>query len=347
MSRNRIETLHIMTMKSLFSLLSIILIASTNLVAQDQTAAITAYNEARELAQGKDYSAAIDKYTEAIEIASQLGEEGEDIKNRSEKQIPKLYFTIAVDAFNEFRGGPSLEKLDAAIALFIQSEEIGVSSGDTDVQRKSTNVLAQLNYQKGLMLFKREMFVESEVALDEAIRINPNYAKAYYQKALVHKKKSPEDVDGIMSWYDQAIVTAIRVNDSEVERLANQSAHGDLLFRGAKAIEAGNPTQAVELLQSSLDYFSESADSYYRLAEASNKLTRYNNAVRYSAQALNFETGGNTDKAKIFFELGLANQMLGNKGEACSAYESASYGSFKQPSEYKMEFELKCESTRP
>ena len=63
--------------------------------------------------------------------------------------------------------------------------------------------------------------------------------------------------------------------------------------------------------------------------------------------SLNFETGGNTDKAKIFFELGLANQMLGNKGEACSAYESASYGSFKQPSEYKMEFELKCESTRP
>ena len=176
-----------MTKKSLFSLLSIVLIASAALVAQDQTAAITAYNEARELAQGKDYSVAIDKYTEAIEIASQLGEEGEDIKNRSEKQIPKLYFTIAVDAFNEFRGGPSLEKLDAAIALFIQSEEIGVSSGDTDVQRKSTSVLAQLNYQKGLMLFKREMFVESEVALDEAIRINPNYAKAYYQKALVHK----------------------------------------------------------------------------------------------------------------------------------------------------------------
>ena len=62
-----------MTMKSLFSLLSIVLIASATLVAQDQTAAITAYNEARELAQGKDYSAAIDKYTEAIEIASQLG----------------------------------------------------------------------------------------------------------------------------------------------------------------------------------------------------------------------------------------------------------------------------------
>ena len=208
-------------------------------------------------------------------------------------------------------------------------------------------MLAQLNYQKGLMLFKREMFVESEIALDEAIRINPNYAKAYYQKALVHKKNSPEDVDGFMGWYDQAIATAIRVKDSEVERLANQSAHGDLLFRGAKAIEAGNSTQAIELLESSLDYYSESADSYYRLAEASNKLTRYSDAVRYSRQALSFETGGNTDKAKIFFELGLANQMLENKGEACSAFESASYGSFKQPSEYKIEFELKCERTGP
>ena len=334
-------------MKFFFSFFSIVLVASASLVAQDQAAAITAYNEARELAQAKDYSAAIDKYSEAIEIASQLGEGGKDIKNRSEKQIPKLYFTIAVDAFNEFRSGPSLEKLDATIELFIQSEEIGINSGDTDVQRKSTSVLAQLNYQKGLMLFKREMFVESVEALDEAIRINPNYAKAFYQKALVHKKNSPEDVDGIMGWYDQAIATAIRVNDSEVERLANQSAHGDLLFRGAKAIEAGNNTQAIELLQSSLDYFSESSDSYYRLAEASNKLQRYNDAIQYSSQALGLETGGNTDKAKIYFELGLANQMLENKGEACSAFESASYGSFKQPSEYKMEFELKCKSTRP
>ena len=334
-------------MKFFFSFFSIVLVASASLVAQDQAAAITAYNEARELAQAKDYSAAIDKYSEAIEIASQLGEGGEDIKNRSEKQIPKLYFTIAVDAFNEFRSGPSLEKLDATIELFIQSEEIGINSGDTDVQRKSTSVLAQVNYQKGLMLFKREMFVESVEALDEAIRINPNYAKAFYQKALAHKKNSPEDVDGIMGWYDQAIATAIRVNDSEVERLANQSAHGDLLFRGAKAIEAGNNTQAIELLQSSLDYFSESSDSYYRLAEASNKLQRYNDAIQYSSQALGLETGGNTDKAKIYFELGLANQMLENKGEACSAFESASYGSFKQPSEYKIEFELKCKSTRP
>lgn len=334
-------------MKFFFSFFSIVLVASASLVAQDQAAAITAYNEARELAQAKDYSAAIDKYSEAIEIASQLGEGGEDIKNRSEKQIPKLYFTIAVDAFNEFRSGPSLEKLDATIELFIQSEEIGINFGDTDVQRKSSSVLAQLNYQKGLMLFKREMFVESVEALDEAIRINPNYAKAFYQKALVHKKNSPEDIDGIMGWYDQAIATAIRVNDSEVERLANQSAHGDLLFRGAKAIEAGNNTQALELLQSSLDYFSESSDSYYRLAEASNKLQRYNDAIQYSSQALGLETGGNTDKAKIYFELGLANQMLENKGEACSAFESASYGSFKQPSEYKMEFELKCKSTRP
>lgn len=334
-------------MKITFSTLLIVLTVTFSVQAQDQTAAITAYNEARELAQSKKYSDAIDKYSEAIEIASQLGADGEDIKNRSEKQIPKLYFTIAVDAFNEFRSGPSLEKLDATIELFTQSEEIGVTSGDTDVQRKSTSVLAQLNYQKGIMLFKRELFVEAEAALDEAIRINANYAKAYYQKALVHKKNSPEDVDGIMSWYDQAIAIAIQVNDSEVERLASESAHGDLLFRGAKAIEAGNLTNAIELLKFSLDYFSESSDSYYRLAEASNKLSRYSDAITYSNQALALEQGGNTDKAKIFFELGLANQMLDNKGEACSAFESAAYGSFKSPSEHKMEFELKCSSTQP
>ena len=57
-------------MKSLFFFFNIVLLASTFLMAQDQTAAITAYNEARELAQAKNYLAAIDKYSEAIDTVS-------------------------------------------------------------------------------------------------------------------------------------------------------------------------------------------------------------------------------------------------------------------------------------
>lgn len=330
-----------------FFLVFVFALASVAVQAQNgNTDAINAYNEALELAQAKDYDAAISKYREAITIAEGLGADGEDIKTRSENAIPKMYFSKAIDAYNAFKSSPSIPNLDAAIAQFAEARTVGADSGDDQVRDRARGVLAQLHYQKGTMLFKRENFIEAEEALNNAIQVNPNYAKAYYQKGLVHKKTSPNDLDGIMNWFDRAISVGEQVNDGAVVRSATNSAHAELLFRGAKSIEQGQNTRAIELLQMSLEYNNTSSDSYYRLAEASNKLGNRDNAIRYATQALSHESGGNTDKAKIYFELGLAHQAKGNKGGACDALNNASYGSFKAPAEHKMEFELKCESAR-
>lgn len=329
-------------------ILFVIAMASTAVNAQQTVSdAINAYNKAQEIAQSKDYDSAISLYEEAINIASTLGADGEDIKDRSEKAIPKLYFARAVDAYNAFRSEPSIPNLDEAIEEFSEAEEVGRESGDTDVQSKSRGVLAQLNYQKATMLFKREDFGGADAALNNAIQINSNYAKAYYQKGLVHKKTDPEDLEGIINWFDQAITVGNRVSDGGVVRQATESAHAELLFRGAKSIEQGRNTDAIEILQLSLEYDSKSADSYYRLAEASNKLGNRNDAIKYGNQAIAFEQGGNTDKAKIYYELGVAYQAKNDKGNACESLKNASYGSFRAPAEHKMEFELKCESANP
>ena len=327
-------------------LIAVFALGAIGIQAQDNSSAITTYNEALELAQSKDFDAAIEKYREAISIAEGLGAEGEDIKTRSERAIPKMYFSKAVEAYNTFKSSPTIPNLDTAIAEFSQARTVGADSGDDQVRDRSRGVLAQLHFQKGTMLFKRENFVEAEASFDKAIEVNANYAKAYYQKALVHKKNQPEDLEGIISWFDQAIAIGEQVNDGGVVRQATASAHAELLFRGAKSIEQGQTTRAIELLQMSLEYDDTSADSYYRLAEASNKLGNRDNAIRYANQALTHESGGNTDKAKIYFELGLAYQAKNDKGNACDALGSASYGSFKAPAEHKMEFELKCESAR-
>ncbi|MEQ9308683.1 MAG: hypothetical protein RLN90_04460 [Balneolaceae bacterium] len=336
-------------MKDLKKLFLLALIAMVSIAVNAQsslTDAINAYNEAQELAQSNEYVTAISKYKEAITIADELGTEGQDIKDRSESAIPKLYFAKAAAAYKAFQGNPSIPNLDLAISEFAEARDIGSTSGDSQVQSRSRGILAQLYYQKGTMLFKREDFAGADEALNNAIQTNSNYAKAYYQKGLVHKKDAPEDVDGIMNWFDQAITVGNNVNDGTVVRQATESAHAELLFRGSKMIEQGQNTSAIEILKMSLEYNSESSDSYYRLAEASNKLGNRDNAIRYANQALSFETGGNTDKAKIFYELGVAHQAKNDKGNACDAFENASYGSFRAPSEHKMEFELKCESAR-
>lgn len=328
-------------------LTSVIAFSSIMVFAQTQTDAINTYNQARELAQAKDYEAAISAYTNAITIATQLGAEGNDIKERSEKQIPKLYFSKAVESYNAFKSSPSIPNLDAAITNFGEAQEVGAESGDDEVSRRSTGVLAQLHYQKATMLFKREDFAGADASLNNAINTNSNYAKAYYQKGLVHKKLNPEDTDGIIGWFDRAIAVGTQVNDRDVVRQANEASHSELLYKGAKAIEARRNSQAVDLLERSLEYNDTSSDSYYRLAEVSNKTGNTDNAIDYATKALANEQGGSTDKAKIYFELGLAHQVKGDNAKSCEAFKSASYGSFRAPSEHKIEFELKCKSASP
>ena len=328
-------------------LIAVIALTSVAVNAQESlTDAITAYNKAQELAKSSELVDAISMYEQAITIASGLGTEGQDIKYRSEKAIPKLYFAKAAAAYKAFQGSPSVENLDVAIAEFGSAQQAGTDSGDAQVESKSRGVLAQLHYQKATMLFKREDFAGADESLDMAIETNANYAKAYYQKGLVHKKTDPEDLEGIMTWFDRAVMVGEQVRDNTVVRQAKESAHAELLFRGAKAIEQGKSSGAIDILNMSLEYDAESSDSYYRLAEASNKLGKRDDAIKFGNMALSFEKGGNTDKAKIYYEVGVAYQAKNDKGNACESLKSASYGSFRAPSEHKMEFELKCESTK-
>lgn len=336
------KTNHMKVIKSIL-LTAMIAMASTLAYAQEEADAINAYNEALGFAQNKDYQAAIDKFSEAIELADALG--NTDIVTRSRTQIPKLYYQKAALAYNAFRSSPNIPNLEAAITEFTVSQEKGTEYSDNDISNRSRGVLAQLNYQKATLLFKQEDFAGADAALNEAIRINANYAKAYYQKGLVAKKLDEDNIEGIMSWFDRAVTVGEQVNDGEVVRLAKNSAHAELLFRGAKSIEQNQYSNAIDLLQNSLEYNSTSADSYYRLSEASNKMNRYDDAIRFGNLAVELEQGGSTDKAKIFFEIGFAEQMKENKAAACAAFTNAAYGSFKAPSEHKMEFELKCEST--
>ena len=328
-------------------LIAVIALTSVAVNAQESlTDSITAYNKAQELAKSSELVDAISMYEQAITIASGLGTEGQDIKDRSEKAIPKLYFAKAAAAYKAFQGSPSVENLDVAIAEFGSAQQAGTDSGDAQVESKSRGVLAQLHYQKATMLFKREDFAGADESLDMAIETNANYAKAYYQKGLVHKKTDPEDLEGIMTWFDRAVMVGEQVRDNTVVRQAKESAHAELLFRGAKAIEQGKSSGAIDILNMSLEYDAESSDSYYRLAEASNKLGKRDDAIKFGNMALSFEKGGNTDKAKIYYEVGVAYQAKNDKGNACESLKSASYGSFRAPSEHKMEFELKCESTK-
>ncbi|MEO1023185.1 MAG: hypothetical protein AAFW89_11640 [Bacteroidota bacterium] len=315
--------------------------------AQDKADAITAYNAGLEQAKGKDFEAAISSFTQAATIADGLGADGTDIKSRSEKQIPKMYYQKALVAFKSFQSSKNVADLDQAIAQFDEASGVATEYGDDALSKRISGVMPQLYYQKSVKQLQAGDAQSADASVSKALEMNSNYALAYYQKALVHKNLNEADLDGMVTFLDQAIQVGEATRKNQVVRRAKAKAHDELLFAGAKQIETRNFSKSLELLNKALAYDAESADVYYRIAEASNQQGSYDKAIQNATQALQFEKGGRTDKAKIYFELGLAHQAKDNKGPACEALKNASYGSFKAPSEHKMEFELKCKTAAP
>jgi tetratricopeptide (TPR) repeat protein len=314
-------------------------------MAQDRGAAVKAFNKALELAKANNYEQAIEMYNQAIAQAEQLGEDGQDIVERVEKQLPSIYYQKALSTYKSFQKDKSLSSLETTIENFQEAREMSSEYGNENIASKAEQVVTQLYYTKSILQYKSGNHSESLASLEQAIERNPNYAKAYYQKGIVLKNQESSDFEKALTQFDKAIEVGNKTNDGQIVRKAKEAAHDELLYRGAKATEAKSYKSAVSMLNRALDYNSESADAHYRLAEAFNKQALWDQTISHANKALELENGGRTEKAKIYFELGTAYKNQGKVEQACSAFKNAAYGSFKSPAEHQMEFELKCEST--
>lgn len=336
------------------SLLALVLgLTATSIHAQDRTQAVQLYNAGLEEAQSNNYDAAISSFEQVVTMANQLGPEGEDLKQNAESQIPKMYFAKARTSYQQFQQSKDLADLEKAINDFREVISVSEEYGDTRYAPSAQGAIPQLYYSKSVILYSQNEIAAADEAVDRALNLNSNYAAAYYQKAKIFKKINDtnedgiidQNIEGMLEWYDRAIQVGDATNKMNISNKARDAAHDELLAVGSKAITNGEVNTAVETLNKALDYNSNSADVHYRLAEAYNKNSNAQQAIDHANRALEYENGGRTDKAKIYFELGFAYQTLGNKSNACDAFSNALYGSFRAPAEHKMEFELKCDST--
>lgn len=316
---------------------------SNTVEAQDRKEAVQTYNNAREMVQSGDYDQAIEEFKKAIEIGNEIGDQGQDIVERAEGRLPEVYRQIAMDEYRAFKQDQTLDNLDATINAFVDAKDVADEYDNTKVADQANGIVNQLMYSKSIIYFKQESFDEALATLDEVIDRDPNYAKAYYQKGIVLKKQDDVDLNEVISMFDKAIEVAQENNDSQIASRAQRAARDELVYRGANATEDESFDRAKELLNRALEYDSSSADAHYRLAEAYNKTQDWTEAIDHSKEALGYESGGRTDKAKIYFELATAYQGMGEKDNACSAFGNAAYGDFKSPAEHEMEYELECE----
>jgi tetratricopeptide (TPR) repeat protein len=299
--------------------------------AQTRVEAITAFNEALEVAKGNDFQKAIAAFQKAADIATKAGD-SKDIKDKAEKQLPTLQFKLAGSLYSS---GKVQESIDA----FKKAAEYGTRYGDADIKRRSENNLPTIYYAVGNNHLKANKFAEADAAFNEALKLNPNFANAYYGKYLSLKAQNKWDEAVVMA--NKTVEMAKKANDNRVVNTVSDNVRKEYIVRGVRRSEAKSYTEAIGMFNDALK-FGEDPDAHYRMAETYNKMGQSDNAIASANKSLELEKGGAADKAKIYFELGTAQMAKGNFTAACSSYKLAAVGSFKNAAEHHMKNDLKC-----
>ncbi|MDI6401066.1 tetratricopeptide repeat protein [Balneolaceae bacterium ANBcel3] len=314
-------------------LIPVLFLTSSLAYSQTREDVINSYNQAHNLAtQDGNIPEAIELFKETLALAEQVGSEADDIKERIANQIPRLSFTYAAQYVRE-------RQLDRAISAFQESIRLSEKFGDEQTAARAKNNMPALYLNLGNLYFRDQ---ENDTALElyeKAIELNPSYVNAYYQSALVYRRKG--QLDRALELFDTSIDLARASGDSENVNRSQRAARDYLVFRASEAIENENYNRALDLLNRATRY-GDSASLHYRFAETYNYLGRYSDALSSAQRALQLESGSRSDMARIYFELGLAQKGLDRVADACRAFENALYGDYRSPAEHQMEHELNC-----
>lgn len=337
-------------MKLLKSSLTVFLLSlfvlgiSSDLLAQDRRSVVKTYNEGIELKQAGEFEQAISTFQQTMNNAEALGEEGQDLVERTRDQLVDTYYQEAVTLYKELQKNQSIQNFDNTISAFEEARDIAEEYENSQVQQKISQIIPQLHYSKGVYAYKSGENEVSLEALEQAVDLNSDYANAYYQIALVKKNTDGYEQSEVISSFEEALEVGKKTNNSSVVTESQEQLGGIYLTRGHNLVnEQEQFEEGIQAYQQAREYIPESAQVYFRLAEAHNKMEEWDQALEYAKKGLDLETGGSTDQAKYYFEIGTAYQGLGQKEEACDAFTNAAYGSFKSPAEHAMEYDLECE----
>lgn len=301
--------------------------------AQDRAAAVDAFNEAQELLRASQFQQALDKFQQTRTIARQAGRDADDIRERAEAQIPAIQVQIGQTSFRARNFEQAVEDFDKAYAL---ANEMG----NTRIAQQVSANIPVILLQWGNTEFNANNNSRAEEIYRKALERNANYAQPYHQLGLIERRRN--NLEGALTNFDRAIELATAQGRTDVAETSRNSARDYLTFAGATQIEEGNFRRAVELLNRSLSYDNNHAETLYRLSEAHNQLGNWAQAVTNATRALENEQGGQVARARIFFELGYAQMNQGNDSQACTAFRSAAFGNFRAAAEHHMEHDLSC-----
>src|SRR5699024_1081 len=143
------------------------------------------------------------KFQQAIQEAEELGEVAQDVIDNSKEQIPAVYWEMAQQKYATFQSETSADSADAAVAAIEEAANTSEISGYSSTYNRIQGLVTQLPYKKAPIQTQKKKRDEALATLDNVIERNANYAKAYYQKAIVTKNMDNSSIDEALQLFDK------------------------------------------------------------------------------------------------------------------------------------------------
>ncbi|MQY79742.1 MAG: tetratricopeptide repeat protein [Bacteroidetes bacterium] len=290
------------------------------------------YNEGAQLIK-TDIQGALNAFNKCIEICNSLGEEGKETKILAESQIPKLNYTLAKGYFDQ-------KKYNEALEGFTVTFETAEKYNNEQVKTQCKRYLTLLFNNLGNSFYRKNEFEKAMENFNQALKYNPLYAKAYFGKGRVYEKL--DDLVKMKEAMDKAIETGLSKNDIKTVENAEKVTRNTFYNKGVKAFEAKNYDEAEGYLKTSIEYGNQSVDTHFQLGKIYNIQKNWNDAIKNVNKAIELETGDDTAKAKLYFELATSYVGSGDTNSACEAYKKAMFGPYAENAKYQIEQVLKC-----
>ena len=272
-------------------------------------------------------------FEQAVLLADNVGEEAADLKERIVKILPGLYVKVALNAYNDNK--PAVEVIDAAKKAVAVAENYGSESNKANAEK----ILLQGYNKMGTDFFSQNDYENALLAFDSLLLINPGYANALYNRALIYLRQNDSDA------FEETIDTFLGGLEAgkDDERIQQASTLALEYFRasGSQANQQDSLDKALVLLDKAAKY-GDDKDLFYYYADVYNKQENFEKGEEYAQKGLDMETGDAEAKAKFYYQLAVAQAGKGNTSAACESFKNALYGPFAEASKAQRT-NLKCQ----
>jgi len=325
--------MNIQAMRKIVMTFIISAIIGTSLNAQTvRNDVVKVFNEGVNATQ-TDPQAAIKAFENSITLADQVGAEADDLKQKAIKVLPGLYVKIANNALTEKK--PAADVIMYAKTAAAVAEKYGNTTG-----KENANKILVAGYNSmAAGFFAKNDFNNAILAFDSLLTINPNYAAALYNKALIYMKQ--DNAGSFEQTIDQYIEKLKSVNDTDKVAKTSRLALEYFRAAGSKANQTEKLADALTLLDKAAKY-GDDKDLFYFYADVYNKQKSFDLGMEYAQKGLDLETGEAEAKAKFYYQLGMAQMGKGQNAEACASFKNSLYGPFTEASKAHRT-NLKCE----